>query len=226
MGRRPVALAALGLLLITGTAGAHIFGPELESGKAEIGLGHIWFHRDMALSEPKEFEWDDNTLFIRYGAFDWLTVFGEGAYWDRSDNDRFPGRDYTTYRVGVGITYRVAEMNHWGIGGAFYYGRSFWFDRAATRYHKEVTSSVIAISIHRTFTLGGQSITLWGGTGLLRDEYVEFPWGGHAETRWDSEHDLSGMLGLRVSVLRHFVLSSYVAYSGYFQPRIMVGYGS
>ena len=226
MRKMLIGLVPLGLLLLAVTARAHVLGPELEGGTAEIGLGHIWFHRDMALTEPKEFEWEDNTLFMRYGVFNWLTVFGEGAYWDRSDNAKFPGRDYTTYRVGVGITYRVAEINRWMVTGSFYYGRSLWFDRASTRYHKEVTSSVVAVSVHHTFVLGGQPITLWGGPALMMDEYVEFPWGSHAETRWDSEDDLSGMFGLRLSLQRHFILSSYVAYSGYFQPRIMIGYGS
>ena len=206
-------------------AQAHVLGPELKKGRVEIGLGHIWFHREMTLSESKEFEWEDNTVFIRYGVLPWLTVFGEGAYWDRSDNDRFPDRDYTTYRVGAGVTCRLAEIDEWRLTGSFYYGRSFWFDRSSIRYHKEVTSSVITVSINRTFDLHGQPVTLWGGPALMMDKYVEFPWGNYAETRWNSEHDLGAMLGFHLRTLHYLVISSHVAYSGYLQPRVMVGYG-
>jgi hypothetical protein len=219
-------LILLATMLGAGPAGAHILGPELQSGEAEIGFGHIWFHRDMTLSKAKEFEWEDNTLFMRYGVLSWLTVFGEGAYWDRSDNDRFPGRDYTTYRVGAGATCRLVEIERWRLTGSFYYGRSFWFDRASTRYHKEVTSTVVAVSVERTFVLRGQPVTLWGGPAFVADDYAEFPWGSYAETRWDSEDDAGAMAGFHLRLLRHIVVSSYVAYSGYLQPRIMVGYGS
>ena len=160
---KTIAFAGLviGLLLIGSSGTSQVLAPELGQKQVEVGFAHIWSRRDMERFGSQEFDWEDDVFFIRYGIIDRLTVWGEGSIWDRGKADRFPGRDYRVYNIGIGFTLRLLEAGRFRVAAAAVFSEGFWFDRSASKYHKEVKSKAVAVWIEGRLYPHGQEVSLW-----------------------------------------------------------------
>jgi hypothetical protein len=203
---------------------AHLLSSPIPRGRVEIGIAHTWSHRDLESWIQRDFDWEDDFLFGRYGVTDRLTLSAEVWAWDRGAAGTRPGRDYRVQRVGGGFSLDLISMRNLGVEISAHWARSIWFDRSDARYNKEVKSRLAAFRLKPHLPFGVDGLTLWFGPVYCYDEYVEYPWGSDPSTKWESSGNFGIAFGQNLLVMDRLEISAYLLYADYWQPRLAIAY--
>ncbi len=202
---------------------AQVLGPELKTGKFEIGFTWKWFHRKLDHNYSLDWDWGGHSIFVKNGINEWFTLSVEGficAY----KHKKFPDRDYRDIYIGFGIIYRFCEINHFQMVLAFHYNERFCFDRSDSRFHKDIRSIIGSFQIEHKFTLLKQNVTLWGGPSYVSDKIIQYPWGTHISVVDKSFNNLGFAVGVNFLLFNHIEPFFHIVYADFFQPRLGIAY--
>jgi hypothetical protein len=208
-----------GVLTMAPAATAQIMGPPLEPGVVEFGYMHKWFHRDMEPFAPTEMRWEVNTLFARYGGFDWLTLSGEGLI-SSVKHDDFPGMSYHRYALGGGVTARFYELGPWSFAGCFHINEVIDRDDSETRFHKRTYGVIGGLQIGWFYEYDDHRANLWVGPMYVRDVGETYPWDSNDPLQNESPDEFGFAAGAHVVLFKYATGMINVVYADYAQARL------
>jgi hypothetical protein len=223
------------LLFYCSEANGQVLGPELKTGKFEIGIFQKYFHRKMKdiSSSPEIYwhngDWADFSLFIKYGVNRFITLSSEGAVYHVEYN-RYPDRNYRTYIIGAGIISRIFEIKEFRIALSFHYNEIFGFDRAPYEsgdtftYHKNTRGVIGTIQIERSLSFHGQNVTLWVAPAYVYDEIIQYSSLHFIPFTDKSFNNFGFVLGVNLMLFQHLEPFFHIVYADFFQPRGGIGY--
>ncbi len=211
------------IVVITEHVNGQVLGPELSTGNAEIGYFHAWYHRDLDDKSPQEFNWDNTSIFVKYGISNYIT-FSLEAMITNSAGNKLPQRDYRNYSVGGGVALRLMRVKSNKISFGLHYKEWLGFDRSRSRYHKNHRGIIISVQIERKLALYNQQIIFWGGPAYVLDEIKQYPGFPYIPYTDESYNNLGFTAGFNFIIKKHFDPFIHIVYADYFQPRIGLGY--
>ncbi|MDH5683758.1 MAG: hypothetical protein OEZ20_04760 [candidate division WOR-3 bacterium] len=217
------------LLFSSNVTNGQVLGPELKTGKFEIGYFWKNIHRKLKPDFLSGNNWYVESIFMKYGVSNWITLSAEGAVWPIKD-DRYPERNYRSYKVGAGIISRVFEIKKFRIALAFHYNEIFYFDRSpyesvdTSTYHKNTRGIISTIQIERIFSFRGQNVTLWISPAYVYDEVLQYSSLNFKTYTDKSFNNFGFVVGANLMLFKHIEPFFHIVYADFFQPRGGIGY--
>jgi hypothetical protein len=217
-------MVIIGLLTLSGLeAHAQPAGPELASGKFELGLNIERNHRNVRPRVDKEIRSGLADIFFRYGLNRWLTVSGEGII-GRWDFDPSLEGDFRVFVIGAGMTAGLGWIKGYGLAAVIRYVERFDFDSSVDPEHLDIRGTTVAVLVERSYKVGKNIADIWLGPGYFFDQYTYYHQYWFRADRQRSYRNLGFDIGANIVLIDHVKPYLHLVYANYLQPRFGVGY--
>ncbi len=210
-----VLLCACGAIDATG----QIVAPPMERNAAELGFAYKWFDRDVDSGPISEPQWETATFYMRFAAFDWLTITAEGGSWEITHDD-FPTQEYRRFTVGGGAIARAYTRGRWSVDATVTYNEIYDHDESAYMFDKRTSGWNAGALVDCRMTFGGQSLDLWGGPMYVDDSIENYPYGSDDPLESDPDAEWGAAMGASAVFFDYASVFGYVLFLDHPQPRI------
>ena len=216
-----IAIAAILFMVLSASrpAEGQIMVCTMDAGAIEIGYGYQWFRRDLEPIVPPENNWEIADVFIRYGAFERLTLFLDGGVWELEHRD-FPGQSYRRYTIGAGVGIRLIDIGKYRMNLSFHFNELLDIDKAEYDFHKRIRNISACLYVERHFPVMEQTVGIYGGV-LYSDVRGEtYPWGSPPPVTGESENNFGLDVGASLLIADHFKPFAHFIFVEYAQARV------
>jgi len=223
MSSRTIAFIITLSALISFQAHAQPAGPELASGKFELGFSIERNHRNVRPRVGEEIRSGLADIFFRYGVKRWLTISGEGliAQWDY---DPSLEGDFRAFVIGAGITARLARIRSYDLDVVIRYVERFDYDSSVHREHLDIRGTTVAVLVEHSYEVGKNVANVWIGPGYFFEQFTYYHQYWIRADRQRSYRNLGFDIGANIVLIDHVKPYLHLVYADYLQPRFGVGY--
>jgi opacity protein-like surface antigen len=207
---KTILLCGLLAIAVTTPSSAQVISPVLDRNTFEFGYAYRWCHRDATPPPLDEIRWEVATLYVRFGAFDWLSVTFEGGLWNM-ENDDFPFQAFDRVVVGGGLTGRLWKREAWALSASLNYTEIWDDDVSAYGFDKRVYRIAAMTPISRRFFERAPT-DLWVGPCYIDDTIENYRYNDTSPIRDEPETHWGLAGGVQTALWDHVALIGYAQY--------------
>jgi len=206
-------------------ARAILLTPRTEKGRFTLGAEEMWFHRDAEWSDgygESEDSYNLGAFWAKYGFHERVTGFFEFAVLNGDPHNE--GVSYRHFNLGVGANVLIYDFGAFYVSGIVNYFENFQHDNRETACHSTTRHWAVVLQIGRAMQLSPScDLDAWWGPSYISDDQ-DFDGGMCSPGENESLNDFGFAAGGDFLFWDHLEVFVHVAFAGYFQPRLGVGY--